>query len=343
MKGAFFLGNREFEVRDMEKRPLAADEVRIRVMACGVCGTDVHIYHGEAGSAEVTPPVVLGHEYAGIVEEVGADVKGLAPGDHVAVDPNIYCGACTPCRDGKKQFCEHLQALGVTRDGGFAQYSAAPAAQCFKLAPELPFEAGAMAEPLACCLHGIDAAGIRPGSTVCVIGGGAIGLLMVQLARLSGAAKVILSEPVELRRSAGLSVGADLAVDPLREDLSARVREAAGKSGADVVIECVGNTAATRSAFEAAGFGATVLLFSVPAPTATVPLPLFDVYKKELAIRGSFINPDMHLRAVELLSAGRINVEPLITHTFGIGEMEQAIKMQMGGESIKVMVLPNKR
>ena len=314
MKGAFFLGNREFEVRDMEKRPLAADEVRIRVMACGVCGTDVHIYHGEAGSAEVTPPVVLGHEYAGIVEEVGADVKGLAPGDHVAVDPNIYCGACTPCRDGKKQFCEHLQALGVTRDGGFAQYSAAPAAQCFKLAPELPFEAGAMAEPLACCLHGIEAAG-----------------------------KVILSEPVELRRSAGLSVGADLAVDPLREDLSARVREAAGKSGADVVIECVGNTAATRSAFEAAGFGATVLLFSVPAPTATVPLPLFDVYKKELAIRGSFINPDTHLRAVELLSAGRINVEPLITHTFGIGEMEQAIKMQMGGESIKVMVLPNKR
>ena len=134
MKGAFFLGNREFEVRDMEKRPLAADEVRIRVMACGVCGTDVHIYHGEVGSAEVTPPVVLGHEYAGIVEEVGADVKGLVPGDHVAVDPNIYCGACTPCRDGKKQFCEHLQALGVTRDGGFAQYSAAPAAQCFKLA-----------------------------------------------------------------------------------------------------------------------------------------------------------------------------------------------------------------
>ena len=122
MKGAFFLGNREFEVRDMEKRPLAADEVRIRVMACGVCGTDVHIYHGEAGSAEVTPPVVLGHEYAGIVEEVGADVKGLAPGDHVAVDPNIYCGACTPCRDGKKQFCEHLQALGVTRDGGFANW-----------------------------------------------------------------------------------------------------------------------------------------------------------------------------------------------------------------------------
>lgn len=149
---------------------------------------------------------------------------------------------------------------------------------------------------------------------------------------------------MELRRSAGLSVGADLAVDPLPGGPVRRVPGGCGQKAApDVVIECVGNTAATRSAFEAAGFGATVLLFSVPAPTATVPLPLFDVYKKELAIRGSFINPDTHLRAVELLSAGRINVEPLITHTFGIGEMEQAIKMQMGGESIKVMVLPNKR
>lgn len=340
MNGSFFLGNKTFEVRALAPRALAQDEVRLRVMACGVCGTDVHIYHGEAGSADVTPPVVLGHEYAGVVEEVGASVRGLAPGDAVAIDPNIYCGACVACRDGKKQFCAHLQALGVTRDGGFAQMNIAPAAQCFKLSERLSFQEGAMAEPLACCLHGVDAAGIRPGDTVCVIGGGAIGLLMVQLARLSGASCVILSEPVELRRRVGLSVGADLAVDPLHDDLPGRVRAASGKSGADVVIECVGNTAATRSAFEAAGFGATVVLFSVPSPAATVPLPLFDVYKKELNIRGSFINPDTHQRAVALLNSGRVDVKPLITHTFGLGALEQAIQTQMGGESIKVMVLP---
>lgn len=342
MKGAYFLGEKKFELREMEQRPLAQHEVRIRVMACGVCGTDVHIYHGEAGSAEVKPPVVLGHEYAGVVEEVGAGVTELIPGDHVAVDPNLYCGECAACRDGKKQFCAHLQALGVTRDGGFAQCSVAPLAQCFKLAPQVSFEAGAMAEPLACCLHGIYAADISLGNTVCVVGGGAIGLLMVQLARLSGAAQVILSEPVEQRRKAGLAVGADLAIDPIHEDLAARVYEATGKTGVDVVIECVGNTAATSSAFKIADFGATVLLFSVPAPDATVPLPLFDIYKKELAIRGSFINPDTHLRAVELLNAGRICVEPLVTHTFGIDEMEQAIKTQMGTQSIKVMVLPNR-
>lgn len=341
MKGSFFLGNKRFEVREIAPRALAQDEVRLRVMACGVCGTDVHIYHGEAGSADVTPPVVLGHEYAGVVEEVGAGVRSLAPGDAVAVDPNIYCGACVACRDGKKQFCAHLQALGVTRDGGFAQTSIAPAAQCFKLTKNLSFREGAMAEPLACCLHGIDAAGIRPGDTVCVVGGGAIGLLMVQLARLSGASCVLLSEPAELRRRVGLAVGADLAIDPLNDDLTARVRAASGKSGADVVIECVGNTAATRSAFEAAGFGATVVLFSVPSPTATVPLPLFDVYKKELNIRGSFINPDTHQRAVALLNNGRVDVKPLLTHTFGIDALEQAILTQMGGDSIKVMVLPH--
>lgn len=341
MKGAFFLKDRTFEVRESGKKPLSDSEVRIRVKACGVCGTDVHIFHGEAGSARVIPPVILGHEYAGIVEEIGAKVSGLLPGDHVTVDPNIYCGECVYCRSGKKQFCENLQALGVTRDGGFAEYNVAPASQCFQLSKELPFTAGAMAEPLACCLHGIDNAGIRPGDTVCVVGGGAIGLLMVQLARLSGASCVILSEPVEMRRQAGLLVGADIAVDPVRENLSERIWEKTGKNGADVVIECVGNTTAVHSAFAAAGFGAAVLLFSVPAPGATAELPLFDVYKKELRICGSFINPDTHLRAVELLNAGRINTEPIITHIFSVSETEKAIRMQMSSESIKVMVVPD--
>ena len=341
MKGAFFLGSRTFEVRELEERPLAPDEVRIRVMACGVCGTDVHIYHGEPGSAEVMPPVVLGHEYAGIITEAGTGVDSLSVGDHVTVDPNIYCGSCDPCRTGRKQFCQHLEALGVTRNGGFAQSSIAPASQCFKLPPDLPFTAGAMAEPLACCLHGVGSADIRPGNTVCIVGGGAIGLLMVQLARLSGAAHVVLSEPVPMRRDAGLTLGADIAVDPTRHDLAEVVRSVSGRSGADVVIECVGRSEAARSALEGAGFGATILLFSVPAPDAAIPLPLFDVYKKELTVRGSFINPDTHQWAVDLLSARRVNIEPIVTHTFDLCRMEEAILMQMSNDSIKVMVLPN--
>lgn len=333
MKASYFLGNQTFEVREMDIPHAGPGEVIIKNMVCGVCGTDVHIYYGEPGSADVNPPVVLGHEYAGEVVEVGEGVTALRPGDHVTVDPNIYCGECVYCRNGKKQLCPSMQAVGVTRDGGFAQYSRVPAAQAFKLADSVPFEAGAMAEPLACCLHGIDLAGIRPGQTVCVIGGGAIGLIMLQLAKLSGAAKLILSEPNQKRREAAMRLGADLTVDPT--DGAARKSM---ECTADVVIECVGNNPAVQSAFDFAQKGATIVLFSVPKVDAEFPVKLFDIYKKELTVKGSFVNPDTHARAVELINAGKVDFGPIITHRFGIEEMAEAIAAQQGSESIKVIV-----
>ncbi len=339
MRASFFVGNETFEVRETEKPRAGKGEIVIQNMVCGVCGTDVHIYHGEPGSADVTPPVVLGHEYSGIVAEVGEGVSSLKPGDHVTVDPNIYCGKCDYCRNGKKQLCESMEAIGVTRNGGFEEYSVVPESQAFLLAPELPMEVGAMAEPVACCLHGIDLAGIRPGDTVCVVGGGAIGLIMVQLARLSGAAKVILSEPDGKRREAGLQVGASAAVDPTSADCMEQFEKLAG-AGANVVIECVGNLPAVKSAFRFAKKGATVVLFSVPKPEATFDLPLFDVYKKELTIKGSFVNPDTHDRAVALLNAGRLDFKPIISHRFPLDQMAEAIAMQMSSESIKVVVCP---
>ncbi|MBC5733121.1 zinc-dependent alcohol dehydrogenase family protein [Flavonifractor sp. DFI.6.63] len=338
MKGTYFLGNGEFETRDMPEHPLAPHEVLIRVAACGVCGTDVHIYHGDKGSAAVTPPVVLGHELSGTVAAVGAQVTGLRVGDHVTVDPNCYCGACHYCRIGKKQLCTSLYAIGVNRDGGFAEYCYAPEAQCFLLAPDVPLEFGALGEPLACCIHGIDRAQIRVGDTVLVIGGGAIGLLMVQLAKLSGASQILLSEPVAMRRDIGLQLGADAAIDPIREDLSARIRDCTGVDGVDVVIECVGNTAATAQAFASAKRGATLLLFSVPKAGATHPLTLEDVYQKELKIVGSMINPDTHQRAVDMINQGRIQLAPIITHRFPVEQLKDAILMQMSSESLKVLV-----
>ena len=187
MKACYFLGDKNFEVQDIDIPEALPGTVVIKNMVCGICGTDVHIYHGEPGSADVTPPIVLGHEYSGEVIAVGEGVTGISCGDHVTIDPNIYCGSCVACRSGKKQMCDSMEAIGVTRDGGFAQYSRVPASQVYVLSPEISFEAGAMAEPVACCLHGIDLAGIRAGDRVCVVGGGAIGLIMVQLARLSGA------------------------------------------------------------------------------------------------------------------------------------------------------------
>ena len=339
-EGAFFLGNKTIVVRPMEFGAPGPDEVLVRNMAVGVCGTDVHIFHGEPGSTDVNPPVVLGHEYSGIVEAVGESVDTVRIGDHVTIDPNIYCGRCTACRMGRKQNCPHMQGIGVSRDGGFARYCMGPQAQCIPLDPSLDFDIGAMTEPLACALHGIDRAGIQPGQTVVVIGGGPIGLLMVQLARLSGASCVVLSEPNAMRREIGLQVGADAAIDPVLEDLRARFTECSGRDGADVVIECVGIPIAARQAFEVADRGATILLFSVPKQDATVPLPLFDLFSKELTVMGSFVNPDTHLRAVNLLNSGRLQIRPLLTHTYGLHGVDQAIAMQMTDASIKVLVHP---
>lgn len=337
MKASRFLGNKTFAVADLPTPHAGPGELVLRNQVCGVCGTDVHIYHGEPGSADVNPPVVLGHEYSGEVVEVGEGVTGFAVGDHVTVDPNIYCGHCAYCQNGKKQLCPSMEAIGVTRDGGFAQYSRIPAAQAFKLEPTVPWEAAAMAEPLACCLHGIDLAGIQVGDKVCVVGGGAIGLLMVQLAKLSGASQIVLSEPNEKRRQVGLQLGANAALDPTRPDAQEAFAQVLD-GGANVVIECVGNVSAVKSAFQFAGKGATVLLFSVPKVDATFDLPLFDVYKKELTIKGSFVNPDTHARAVALINSGKVDFGPIITHRFTLDQLPEAIAMQMSDASIKVVV-----
>ncbi|HIV46815.1 MAG TPA: zinc-dependent alcohol dehydrogenase family protein [Candidatus Acutalibacter stercorigallinarum] len=340
MKASYFLGKGSFEVRQAPELHPGLGEVVIKNMVCGVCGTDVHIFHGEPGSADVNPPVVLGHEYSGEVVEVGEGVTALKPGDHVTVDPNIYCGECVYCRNGKKQLCETMQAVGVTRDGGFGEYSLVPAAQAFKLGDSVPYEAGAMAEPVACCLHGIDLAGIKAGDRVCIVGGGAIGLIMLQLAKLSGASTLVLSEPNEKRRQVALSLGADAAIDPTAPDARSAYEAALG-DGADVVIECVGNNAAVKSAFQLAKKGATIVLFSVPKVEATFDLPLFDVYKKELTIKGSFVNPDTHERAVRLINSGKLDFTSIITHRFNLDQLPEAIAMQMSSESIKVVVCPH--
>jgi L-iditol 2-dehydrogenase len=339
-RGAFFTGIRTFRMQEREIRQAGPGEVLVRVKACGVCGTDIHIFNGESGSAEVRPPVVIGHEFSGVVEQVGEGVRTIREGDHVTIDPNRSCGLCRYCRTGKKHLCESLSAVGVNRDGGFAEYCQVPEERCIRIDPSVPFEEAAMAEPLACCIHGIDRAGIRAGDTVCVIGGGSIGLMMVQLARLSGASAVILSEPRDLQRRTGLALGAILAVDPTCEDLNARIKETLGTEGVDVVIECVGRVEATEQALQVAGRGAKVLLFSVPRPGANVGLDLLSVFQKELSILGSFVNPDTQLRAVRLLENRQVSVAPLITHRFPLDRLEEAIAMQTAAASIKVIVTP---
>lgn len=338
MIGAYFLGNRQIETRRQDRPEPGPGQVLLRVHSCGVCGTDVHIYHGEKGSADVTPPVILGHEFSGFVEKLGPGVTDLHLGQLVTVDPNIYCGTCVPCRQGQKQMCHSMKAVGVTQDGGFADYCLVPFAQCVQVPEGMDPELAAMAEPVACCLHGIDRAGIRPGENVLIVGGGTIGLIMLQLARSAGAAKVVISEPVEMRRKLALSLGADGVIDPIGENLQQRLEEILDRDGADVVIECVGNPRTAAQAIDAARRCGRIVLFGVPHPDAMLQTSLYAIYQKELSILGSFVNPDTHSRAVALIASGRLQLKPLITHRYPVEQLAEAIQMQTSSESIKVIV-----
>jgi 2-desacetyl-2-hydroxyethyl bacteriochlorophyllide A dehydrogenase len=319
------------------RRPPRAEpgDLVVEVKACGLCGTDLHILDGEFPA---TPGIALGHEYAGIVREVGPGVTGFQPGDIVAVDPNIACGGCLTCRRGDVHLCDRLQALGVTRDGGLAELSLVPAGQAYRLPPHLSFEAAALAEPLSCCLHGIDQAGVRAGDRVMILGAGPIGLLMVQLARAAGA-EVSVAEPVAAKRALALELGADRAVDPA-EAAPSGSGSANGWAGFDAVMECAGRPAAAAQALGLARRGGTVVWFGVSPPGATVPVEPYLVYRNELTIRAAFVNPYTFGRAVALLAGGRIRTDALISHRFDLSSTAEGIATMKAGQAVKALVLP---
>ena len=324
MKAAVFYGVNDIRIEEHEMPTVGETDVLIKVKACGVCGTDVHIFHGDKGAADVTPPTILGHEFSGIVTEVGSCVRNFKPGDRVCVDPNKYCGQCDPCRNGLVHFCENMTGYGTTTNGGFAEYCAVDERQLYKLDQGIGYVAGAMTEPLACCLHGIDMCGIKPGSHVLIIGAGMIGLLIMQLAKLSGAAKVAVMELAEEKIMQARHLGADLVIDPASCN-PAEALANAGFSRIDTVIECVGKTQTISQAIDLAGYKATVMMFGLTAPDDVLNLKPFDVFRKELTLKASYINPCTCGRALDLINNECIDVTSMIAEVCGLEKLPQIL------------------
>ena len=321
MKSAVFYGKHDIRVEDRPVPQLGPQDVLIQVKACGICGTDVHIYEGDKGAAQVTPPTILGHEFAGVIVKVGAAVQDYQPGDRVCIDPNCYCGACEPCRSGIAHYCEHMIGYGTTVNGGFEEYCAVNEKQVYRLGANTTFEQGAMTEPVACCLHGIDLCGIQPGHQVVVIGGGMIGLLMLQLARIAGAARVALVEPVESKRTVARKLGADICIDPLTETVKERLQEA-GMNWIRTVIECVGKPSTIEQAIEIAGPKAVVMMFGLTKPDETISVRPFEVFQKELELKASYINPYTQKRALDLIDSGLLDVSSMVYEVCGLDRLE---------------------
>lgn len=336
MKAAVYHGKQDLRVEDVPVRELKENEVLIKVKYCGVCGTDIHIFNGDGGSFEVTPPLIPGHEFAGTVEKIGSAVTAVKVGDRVSADPNDMCGECYFCKNAMQHFCTNNIGVGTTVDGGFAEYVIIREKQVYKFADGLSFIEAAMAEPISCCLHGIDLCNIKSGDTVLVMGGGPIGMIMMQLAKNAGASKVIMSEPVEEKRELAKKLGATLTINPLEEDVEAVLRDYC--NNVNVVIECVGNIHTQADAIKFAGKGATVMYFGLAAPEESLPLKPDDVFKKELKITSSFINPYTFERAIQVLESKTVDLESLITNIVPLDEIADVFTKPEYRRTGKVMI-----
>lgn len=336
MKAAVYHGPGDLRVEEVPVRKLKDNEVKIQVKYCGICGTDIHIFHGDGGCCDVTPPLVPGHEFSGVVAEVGAGVKTVKVGDRVTGDPNDMCGECYFCKNGMQHFCKNNIGIGTTVDGGFAEYVTMREKQVYKVSDDLSFIEAAMAEPISCCLHGIDLCNIKAGDTVLVMGGGPIGMIMMQLAKNAGASKVIMSEPVEEKREQALKLGATKTIDPLHEDVEAVLAEYC--ENVNVVIECVGNVHTQADAVRFAGKGATIMYFGLAAPEESFPIRPDDIFKKELHITSSYINPYSFERAIQILESGTVELESLITNVVPLDDIADVFTKPEYRRTGKVMI-----
>ncbi len=337
MRAAIFKGPYRLEMNDFTLSKLEKKELLIKVDVCGLCGTDFHIYKGESYSK---PPVIPGHEFVGTVVDKGLEVNGINIGDRVAIDPNIYCGECQYCRAGKINYCENLRALGVSINGGFAEYSIVPLSQVYLLPKDFSFNSAAFSEPLSCCIRGMDQASIKHGENLVILGSGTIGLLMLQLAKISGAGKIIIIEPVAEKRSIALQLGADYALDSNSPELFNQITDLT-LGGPDVVIECVGKSSAADLAVKITQRGGRVIIFGLSEKSDYLKLNLQELFLKELTIKSSLLNPFTFSRAINLLINKKIQVENFKPVLVNLENLEKILSQSRNLTVIKYQITPN--
>lgn len=339
MRCALWTAVGKVELQDWPVMQPGDDEVLIRVAFTGICASDVHIIQGRLPVKVVRPPRILGHEFSGVIEAVGPKVRGLSQGQSVVAHPNGPCGECFSCRHGEENYCTNMYSMVLgPAQGSFAEYTTVKAKQVYPLPAGISLEDGAMVEPAAIAVHCISRAAIVPGDRVLVIGGGTIGLLCMQVAKLSGASQVILSEPLEFKRELALRTGADLAIDPFQEDLIAAVMRITGGAGVDLCIEAVGLPRGFEQAIEVVRQRGRIVLVGWPPPECKSAIPPYPIYKKELEIRGSFFSPYSFQRAIAMLP--RLNLSVMRTHVLPLEQIHAALDALKQGEAIKAMLKP---
>ena len=336
MLAAIFEAEGKLDVREVLAPTIRTpQDVLLRVEACGVCGTDIRIL--------AVPPavlakkgIVLGHEYIGQVVEVGRGVQQLQPGDRVAVIPDVPCGDCRFCAEGRPNLCEKMYSIGGDVDGGFAQYALASAQALYKISPALSVDEGAFIELLSCVLGGVQKAALLPGEDVAIIGAGPAGLVYMKVFQAAGAGQVIMVEVSPWRSDFARQAGADRVINPKEQDLRQAV-QAVTDGGAHVVVDAVGSQ--LPAAMSVARKGGRIIVFGEDH-NAECSIRPQDIQGKELRILGSFIGINVFPKAVRLLESGAVQLSSLITHRLSLAELPAGIAELAAGRGAKGVCFP---
>jgi 2-desacetyl-2-hydroxyethyl bacteriochlorophyllide A dehydrogenase len=336
MKAVVLERPREAAIKDVPTPQPGPADVVVAVRACGICGTDVHIFEGEFPASPF--PLIPGHEMAGVVAGAGRDVTGLREGDRVAVDPSLFCGDCYFCKTNRGNLCERWGAIGDTTDGGFAEYVRVPARNAYRLPEAMSFAEGAFVEPLSCVAYALHRMPITLGDDVLIFGAGPMGLLLMQAIKHAGAASAAVVDLKTNRLEVARQLGADVTATP-----GASLDAVFGKThprGFDVVVDATGNPRVVEQAFAYIRRGGRLLIFGVAPAGASVKVEPFEIYNKDLTVYGSMAVNNTFYPALALLESGAVRVQPILTHTLPLAKYTDALALFRSGESLKIQLTP---
>lgn len=303
-------------------RPIAAEgQVLVRIMRIGICGSDIHVYHGKHPFTRY--PVTQGHEVSGRIEAVGSGVEGLSVGQKVTIEPQVCCGHCYPCTHGKYNLCEELKVMGFQTTGTASEYFTVDAAKVTPLPETMSYDEGAMIEPLAVTVHAAKRFPELKGARVAILGCGPIGILLMQSCKALGAASVLVTDVSDYRLSVARSVGADYAVNTGETDMEQALRDAFGSDKADVIYDCAGNDITMGQAIRCARKGSTIVLVAVFSKLASVDLAVLNDHELELNTSMMYRHED-YVDAIRLVSEGKVQLRPLMSRHFAFRDYLKA-------------------
>jgi D-arabinitol dehydrogenase (NADP+) len=324
MKAVVYDAPRSWAVREIDTPDVGPGEVRIKIDQVGVCGTDLHIHEGDFNAVF---PLIPGHELVGVVDALGEGVDRFAVGEQVTVNPNVFCGQCEYCLSGRLILCDNAKGLGSNYPGFFAEYVTVPHLLVFSV-EGLSKDTAVFSEPAACAMHGLETLALRPGASALVLGAGPTGLLLAQLIASGGASSVTVAAPSQFKLDRANQLGIDAVVRIDRDDAEgnlARLRDVSGGRGYDVVVEATGSTKVAELCVPLTRNGGTVLVYGVTRPDEVVSYHPFDVFRREITIKGSFAEMTSFGAAIAALRSGRARTDGIITHRFSLDRYGEAL------------------